>query len=51
MDPINTNLTSLYVAVLRDSLNELYYEAALGGLSWYADGDSDGINVNMLFYH
>lgn len=44
-DPLNCNLTHMFVQLLKDQLNEYLYEAELAGLRFAVSNTSNGISV------
>lgn len=49
LDPGNANLTSMFVHLLKDSLNEYAYAAQLAGLRWDITNTKNGIIVSPSF--
>ena len=45
MDPLSTNMTYLYLQLLKDSLNEFAYNADLAGLRWELANSKYGLSV------
>ena len=46
IDPTHSNLNSLYIGLVEDSLTEFVYPAQLGGLHYDLSPASTGIHVN-----
>lgn len=46
LDPLNCNLTHMFVQLLRDQLNEYLYDAELAGLGLDLSNTASGINVS-----
>uniref|UniRef100_A0A182J3K6 Insulin-degrading enzyme n=1 Tax=Anopheles atroparvus TaxID=41427 RepID=A0A182J3K6_ANOAO len=49
-DPLNCNLTRLFVQLLRDHLNELLFEADLAGLGFGIGNTTSGISLSIGGY-
>ena len=45
MDPLCTNMTHMFVALLQDTLNEYSYAAELAGISYNFQGTIYGLTV------
>lgn len=50
LDPVNCNLTHMFVRLFRDSLNEYVYAAELAGLKWDLTNTKYGLIVSKLTY-
>lgn len=48
-DPLNCNLTHMFVQLFKDELNEYLYEAELAGLRFGVSNTSNGISVSVSF--
>ena len=48
VDPLSSNMTHMFVQLLRDSLNEYAYNADLAGLKWSLSSSKYGITVILL---
>lgn len=46
LDPLNCNLTHMFVQLFRDSLNEYSYAAELAGLKWNLTNTKYGLIVS-----
>ncbi|XKL64356.1 hypothetical protein PGB90_004442 [Kerria lacca] len=51
LDPGNSNLTSIFIQLLKDSLNEYAYAAQLAGLNWNISNTKYGILLIILGYN
>ncbi|XP_058058342.1 insulin-degrading enzyme [Anopheles bellator] len=49
-DPLNCNLTHLYVQLLKDHLNEFLFEADLAGLSFGVSNTTSGLSLSIGGY-
>lgn len=49
IDPIHSNMNSLYVELIKDSLTEYVYPANLGGLYYDLYAKEQGIGVSYDF--
>uniref|UniRef100_A0A182NQ16 Insulin-degrading enzyme n=1 Tax=Anopheles dirus TaxID=7168 RepID=A0A182NQ16_9DIPT len=49
-DPLNCNLTRLYVQLLKDHLNEFLFEADLAGLGFVVSNTTSGISLSIGGY-
>uniref|UniRef100_A0A2M3ZGB7 Insulin-degrading enzyme n=1 Tax=Anopheles braziliensis TaxID=58242 RepID=A0A2M3ZGB7_9DIPT len=49
-DPLNCNLTHLYVQLLKDHLNEYLFEADLAGLSFGVSNTTSGLSLSIGGY-
>lgn len=49
IDPIHSNMNSLYVELIEDSLTEFVYPAQLGGLQYELSAFNYGIQVGHNF--
>lgn len=49
-DPLNCNLTHLFVNLFRDELNEYLYSAELAGLRFDVQNTSYGVSVSSFFF-
>lgn len=47
-DPLNCNLTHMFVQLFKDELNEYLYEAELAGLRFGVSNTSNGISVSEM---
>lgn len=47
-DPLNCNLTSVWVLVLRDGLQQFAYAAELAGLRWSIGNAKYGLSVSSI---
>ncbi|XP_025073712.1 insulin-degrading enzyme-like [Pogonomyrmex barbatus] len=50
MDPLNSNLTHMFIQLFRDSLNEYVYDADLAGLQWELSNCKYGITLAIGGY-
>ncbi|KAL7290058.1 hypothetical protein TKK_0015787 [Trichogramma kaykai] len=50
MDPLNSNMTYMFVQLFRDSLNEYAYNADLAGIKWELSNSKYGMNLVMSGY-
>ncbi|XP_073944767.1 insulin-degrading enzyme-like [Choristoneura fumiferana] len=50
LDPINCNLTSVWVLLFRDSLQQFAYAAELAGLRWSIGNAKYGISITIDGY-
>lgn len=48
LDPLNCNLTHMFVQLFKDSLNEYAYAAELAGLKWDITNTKYGIIVSCM---
>lgn len=51
LDPMNTNMTSMFVLLLKDSLNEYAYSADLAGLTWNLTSTKYGLELAIGGYN
>lgn len=49
-DPLNCNLTHMFVQLYRDALNEYAYAAEIAGLKWTLSNTKYGLIVSFRFY-
>lgn len=47
-DPLNCNLTHMFVQLFRDALNEYAYAAEIAGLKWSLTNTKYGLIVSFL---
>lgn len=47
LDPLNYNLSRIFVQLFRDALNEYTYAAELAGLKWSINNSKYGITVSI----
>lgn len=45
-DPLNCNLTHMFVQLFKDQLNEYLYEAELAGLRFSVSNTANGVSVS-----
>ncbi|KYM97128.1 Insulin-degrading enzyme [Cyphomyrmex costatus] len=50
LDPLNCNLTYMFIKLFRDSLNEYTYAADLAGLQWELGNSEYGITLSISGY-
>ena len=50
-DPLNCNLTHMFVQLFKDELNEYLYAAELAGLRLGVSNTANGISVSTFFYN
>lgn len=51
LDPLNCNLTHMFVQLFRDSLNEYAYAAELAGIKWDITNTKYGIIVSFIKFY
>ncbi|XP_039282845.1 insulin-degrading enzyme isoform X2 [Nilaparvata lugens] len=51
LDPLNTNMTSMFVVLLKDALNEYAYSADLAGLKWDLTSTKYGLELVIGGYN
>lgn len=49
-DPLNCNLTHMFVQLFRDALNEYAYAAELAGLKWSLTNTKYGLIVSVTLH-
>lgn len=49
-DPLNCNLTHMFVQLFKDQLNEYLYEAELAGLRFGVSNTANGVSVSYKNY-
>ncbi|XP_077297862.1 insulin-degrading enzyme-like [Arctopsyche grandis] len=50
-DPLNYNLNSLFISLLKDSLNELTYAAELAGVNYHIQNTKTGFSIRIDGYN
>lgn len=48
-DPLNCNLTHMFVQLFKDQLNEYLYEAELAGLRFGVSNTANGVSVSVIW--